>query len=348
MAGIDVLSLGSAGMLGREDRAGCLRHIRTQRTDEPDSRQAAKFAKVANNGKQRQTPPLCDSLRLSVLARVVFSDLLTPWAKPPRHLGAGFSHGPSSHNARGLQNNKSITFEASMLLKTQECIVETKLKRTHFARQMCRLNPQIELSLHTSVRAGRPRRKHTARFDKEPARGTAQNPRKFKNSGNKAKKLLKTKEVSFKTNLRETNFVPQTSVLIMCLNQSRIEATRGAGPCHKWFVEEPNRSALQSATKYKNRGNELKDLLQRQGITEIAASKRTHFRAEKAAIGAEPKPRRGDLTQPRPAAWVDGRLANPSPVGAIYHTRNERAPSGLGAGIDFILLAHPGRWPGLC
>ncbi len=37
----------------------------------------------------------------------------------------------------------------------------------------------------------------------------------------------------------------------------------------------------------KNRGNELKDLLQRQGITEIAASKRTHFRAEKAAIGAE-------------------------------------------------------------
>jgi hypothetical protein len=37
----------------------------------------------------------------------------------------------------------------------------------------------------------------------------------------------------------------------------------------------------------KNRGNELKDLLQRQGIAEIAASKRTHFRAEKAALGAE-------------------------------------------------------------
>ena len=33
--------------------------------------------------------------------------------------------------------------------------------------------------------------------------------------------------------------------------------------------------------KIKNRGNELKDLLQRQGITEIAASKRTHFRAER-------------------------------------------------------------------
>jgi hypothetical protein len=39
--------------------------------------------------------------------------------------------------------------------------------------------------------------------------------------------------------------------------------------------------------KTKNRGNELKDLLQRQGITEIVLSKRTHFRAEKAAIGAE-------------------------------------------------------------
>jgi len=38
--------------------------------------------------------------------------------------------------------------------------------------------------------------------------------------------------------------------------------------------------------KIKNRGNELKDLLQRQGIAEIATSKRTHFRAEKAVIGA--------------------------------------------------------------
>jgi hypothetical protein len=35
--------------------------------------------------------------------------------------------------------------------------------------------------------------------------------------------------------------------------------------------------------KIKNRGNELKDLLQRQGITEMAAPKRTHFRADEAA-----------------------------------------------------------------
>ena len=32
--------------------------------------------------------------------------------------------------------------------------------------------------------------------------------------------------------------------------------------------------------KIKNRGNELRDLLQRQGIAEIASSKRTHFRAQ--------------------------------------------------------------------
>jgi hypothetical protein len=37
----------------------------------------------------------------------------------------------------------------------------------------------------------------------------------------------------------------------------------------------------------KNRGNELKDLLTGQGITEITASKRTHFRAAKAAVGAK-------------------------------------------------------------
>jgi hypothetical protein len=46
-------------------------------------------------------------------------------------------------------------------------------------------------------------------------------------------------------------------------------------------------AVLAAFKKIKNRGKELKDLLQRQGITEIAASKRTHFCAEKAAIGAE-------------------------------------------------------------
>ena len=39
--------------------------------------------------------------------------------------------------------------------------------------------------------------------------------------------------------------------------------------------------------KIKNRGNELKDLLQRKGITETALSKRTRFRAEKVRIEAK-------------------------------------------------------------
>jgi hypothetical protein len=61
-------------------------------------------------------------------------------------------------------------------------------------------------------------------------------------------------------------------------------------------------AVLAAFKKIKNRGNELKDLLQRQGITEIAASKRTHFRAEKAAVGAQ----RGGISR-----IVEGRLAVP-------------------------------------
>jgi hypothetical protein len=64
----------------------------------------------------------------------------------------------------------------------------------------------------------------------------------------------------------------------------------------------------------KNRGNELKDLLQRQGITEIASSKRTHFCAEKAAIGAE----RIGISR-----IVVGRLAVPGPERS--HTIRGRA-----------------------
>jgi len=96
-------------------------------------------------------------------------------------------------------------------------------------------------------------------------------------------------------------------------------------------------------TKIKNRGNELKDLLQRQGITEIAASKRTHFgdcpglpspgrsgltrsgvgqalplriRAETAAIGAERSGISRIATACRPLAgavsWERGLPARPS------------------------------------
>jgi hypothetical protein len=61
-------------------------------------------------------------------------------------------------------------------------------------------------------------------------------------------------------------------------------------------------AVLAAFKKIKNRENELKELLQRQGITEIAISERTHFRAEKAAIGAE----RSGISR-----IVGGRLAVP-------------------------------------
>ena len=269
---------------GKTERGGCATSESIPWTDNPVSRQAAKYAKVAKNDKDLHFAVLC---ALASWRELFFQTLSRLGPSCPDVSGLVFSQGPSSHTARGLQNNKEYYVRSQYVIENKGTHCRNESKRTHFERQMRRLNPRIELSLHTPVRARGPCRKHTARFDKEPARGTPQNPMKCENSGNKAKKLLKTKEVNFNTNLRQSNFVPQTSVLIRCLNQSRIEATRGAGPCHKWFVEEPNRSALQSTTKYKNRGNELKDLLQRQGITEIAASKRTHFCAEKAANDAE-------------------------------------------------------------
>jgi hypothetical protein len=63
-------------------------------------------------------------------------------------------------------------------------------------------------------------------------------------------------------------------------------------------------AVLAAFKKIKNRGNELKDLLQRQGITEIAASKRTHFRAERAPVGAERSGISRIVTARRPPAKV--------------------------------------------
>jgi hypothetical protein len=318
----DVLSLRNAGLLGREGNAGWLSQrgagLVSQECVEEFSPRSGRqpVAHGASRGSAGAPTPAPSPAKRGRGAEGGVR------AIQPRAFALGYSMPPLA----GLRKNGRVrkTFLIEKNYVRSQYVIENKgthcrneLKRTHFERQMCRLNPQIELSLHTPVRAGGPCRKHTARFDKEPARGTPQNPRKCKNSGNKAKKLLKTKEVSFKTNLRETNFVPQTSVLIRCFNQSRIEATRGAGPCRKWFDAEPNRGALQSAEKYKNRGNELKDLLQRQGITEIAASKRTHFRAERAVIGAE----RSGISR-----IVGGRLAVPW-LQRSYTNRGRASPT---------------------
>jgi hypothetical protein len=74
---------------------------------------------------------------------------------------------------------------------------------------------------------------------------------------------------------------------------------------------------LAAFKKTKDCGNELKDLLQRQQITEIAASKRTHFRAEKAVIGAE----RSAIS-----TIVGGRLAVPG-AGAMLHDPGWASPT---------------------
>jgi hypothetical protein len=69
----------------------------------------------------------------------------------------------------------------------------------------------------------------------------------------------------------------------------------------------------------KNRGNELKDLLQRQGITEIASSKRTHF----GDCHGSPSPGRSDLTrsgvgQALPLRIRAERAAIGAPEGGVW------------------------------
>ncbi len=92
-------------------------------------------------------------------------------------------------------------------------------------------------------------------------------------------------------------------------------------------------SVLAAFKNIKNRGNELKDLLQRQGITEMAASKRTHFRAEKGAIGAErsgiSRAVRGRLAVPwlKRSGAIRGR-ASPTPT---------RMHEGDGRARNFVL-----------
>jgi len=116
------LSPGSAGMLGREDRAGWLRHIRTQPTNEPDSRQAAKYAKVAKNGKHLPFAILC---ALASWRELFFQTLSRLGPSCPTSRG-WFSARDLSHTPHGeCKTTENITIEANMLLKTKERIVET-------------------------------------------------------------------------------------------------------------------------------------------------------------------------------------------------------------------------------
>ena len=107
-------------MLGRKGRAGWLRHIRTPRTNEPDSRKDAKYAKIAKNGKH---------LHFAILSALASWREL--FSRPSRVVGQaaptsrGWLQGDVRHTGWGLQKDENITNEATMLLKTNERIVET-------------------------------------------------------------------------------------------------------------------------------------------------------------------------------------------------------------------------------
>ena len=88
------------------------------------------------------------------------------------------------------------------------------------------------------------------------AQGRPQGPRlqagtaeKYKNSGNEARKSLKTKEVSFKTNPKPANFDIQTRVLNARLNPSRSVSIRGTEARRGGFDAEPNPGMRKSGER---------------------------------------------------------------------------------------------------
>ncbi len=85
----------------------------------------------------------------------------------------------------------------------------------------------------------------------------------------------------------------------------------------------------------KNRGNELKDLLQRQGITEIAASKRTHFREQNVRI----KAKKSTISGARRAVVRAGRTCTPR---HSQDTLSHNRPFGRWA-VRATLVAARGR-----
>ncbi len=153
--------------------------------------------KVREGRKERQTRPLCDSLCLSVLARVVFPDFLVPWGQAGPTSPGWLKSRIFDRQRAGISIQQEYYERSHYDIENKGRHCRNDLKRTHFERQVCRLNLQIELSLHALARAGGPRRKHTARFDDEPTCGASQSAREYKNSGNEAKKYLKTKDITF-------------------------------------------------------------------------------------------------------------------------------------------------------
>ena len=88
---------------------------------------------------------------------------------------------------------KNDTIEANMFVKTNGSTSRTNLKRTPIECEMRALNAQFKLFDTAHALAG-DRNGGTPQGSKLPGRGSAL---KYKNSGNEAKKYLKTNDINF-------------------------------------------------------------------------------------------------------------------------------------------------------
>jgi hypothetical protein len=112
----------------------------------------------------------------------------------------------ASRGKTGFRNNKNNTIEASMLLKTNECVCKTKLKRTQIEPQlsaeMHAIRVKFELSSTSQVLAEASNGKEIGGRNR-PVGGIKRTAREYENRGNEAKKCLKTKDITF---LKVANF----------------------------------------------------------------------------------------------------------------------------------------------
>ena len=133
---------------------------------------------------------------------------------------AGLSH-DLNHTLAGLQNDKKTTNEATMLLKAKKRVVEMKLKQANFQPEMRPFEAEIELFWHDTALPAGLRREHSTKCKNDPAEGNSRSTAKHKNSGNEAKKLLKTKDLSF---------WDAQMARVLGANQSELDATGSQKP----------------------------------------------------------------------------------------------------------------------
>jgi len=108
---------------------------------------------------------------------------------------------PVTEENRGPEKTKNSTIEASMLLKTKKCMSRTKLKRTQnepqLSAQMREIEPNFELIDIARVGAGVWTVGDGAGTEITRLVETQGSAREYNNSGNEAKKCVKTKHITF-------------------------------------------------------------------------------------------------------------------------------------------------------